>query len=196
MDLDLGADAGEMGGKAHARLNMIVAIAVALLATFMGICSLKDNNLVRAMQVAQAKSVDDWNWYQARKIREDVARATSAQLRAMAQASAPAQRTGYADASSKYAALADEQKSKQAETKSAAENDQKTYGALNFRHDQFDTSAAAISLAIALLAMTALTHKRWLFVLAMFPAAFGVLMGVAGLLSWGLHPDLIARWLS
>ena len=199
MDLDFGTDVGEGGADVkggHARLNTLVAIAVALLATFMGICDVKDNNIVQAMQAAQAKSVDDWDWYQARKIREDVARATSDQLRAMAEASAPAQRSGYAAASAKYTALADEQKSKQAETKLAAENDGKAYDALNFRDDQFDASSAAISLAIALLAMTALTHKRWLFGLSMFPAAFGVVMGLAGLLSWRLHPDLIARWLS
>lgn len=199
MDLDLGMDAGDDGGGAkasHARLNTLVAIAVALLATFMGICDVKDNNLVQAMQAAQAKNVDDWNWYQARKVREDVARATSDELQAMAQAAGPAQRAGFAVASAKYAALAEEQKTKQAETKTAAENDQKTYDSLNFRDDQFDASSAAISLAIALLAMTALTHKRWLFGLAMFPAVFGAVMGLAGLLSWRIHPDLIARWLS
>ncbi|HEY3413052.1 MAG TPA: DUF4337 domain-containing protein [Armatimonadota bacterium] len=196
MDLDLGTDAGEAGGKGHARLNTLVAIAVALLATFMGICDVKDNNIVQAMQAAQAKSIDDWNWYQARKIREEVARATADELRAMAQASAPGQRPGYAAASARYTAIAAEQVSKEAETKAAADNDQKDYDALNFRDDQFDASSAAIALAIALLAMTALTHKRWLFALSMFPAAFGVLMGLAGILSWRLHPDLLARWLS
>src|SRR5213592_1202996 len=42
------------------RLNSWVAIMVALLATFMGICKVKDDNIVQAMQQAQAKSVDYW----------------------------------------------------------------------------------------------------------------------------------------
>ena len=33
-----------------------------------------------------------------------------------------------------------------------------------------------LALAISLLAVTALTQKRWLFVLAMFPTVFGVVM--------------------
>ncbi|MGC4062288.1 MAG: DUF4337 family protein [Aquabacterium sp.] len=37
-----------------ARLNAAVAITVAVLATFMGICKVKDDNIVQAMQQAQA----------------------------------------------------------------------------------------------------------------------------------------------
>ena len=44
--------------------------------------------------------------------------------------------------------------------------------------------------------MTALTHKRWLFWLALVPTGFGVVMGLAGLLGWHLHPDALARLLS
>lgn len=44
--------------------------------------------------------------------------------------------------------------------------------------------------------MTALTHKRWLYAVAMVPTAFGVLMGLAGLLGWHIHSDLLARLLS
>jgi hypothetical protein len=47
-----------------------------------------------------------------------------------------------------------------------------------------------------MLAVSALTHERWLFGLAMVPTAFGVLMGLAGLLGWHLHSETLARWLS
>jgi hypothetical protein len=36
--------------KPKAHLNTMVAISVALLATFMGICKVKDDNIVQAMQ--------------------------------------------------------------------------------------------------------------------------------------------------
>src|SRR5438132_10245998 len=75
---------------ARARLNSLVAISVALLATFMGICKVKDDNIVQAMQQAQADKIDNYAWYQARNIREEVASATLAQLKLM-QASAPPQ---------------------------------------------------------------------------------------------------------
>src|SRR3979490_1412635 len=64
--------------KPKAHLNTLVAISVALLATFMGICKVKDDNIVQAMQQAQANKIDDYSWYQARNIREEVARATGA----------------------------------------------------------------------------------------------------------------------
>jgi hypothetical protein len=53
-----------------------------------------------------------------------------------------------------------------------------------------------IALAISLLALTALTHKPWLFWLALVPTAGGVVMGLAGLLGWRLHPDTLVRLLS
>ena len=66
-----------------------MAITVALLATFMGICKVKDDNIVQGMQQAQADKLDHWNFYQARNIREDMATATATQLR-LAAAGAPA----------------------------------------------------------------------------------------------------------
>src|SRR6185312_6241695 len=61
--------------RRHARLNAAVAITVALLATFMGICKIKDDNICQAMQQAQAAKIDDWSFYQARNVRQEVAQA-------------------------------------------------------------------------------------------------------------------------
>ena len=77
-----------------------------------------------------------------------------------------------------------------------ADKADQTYNQLNFHDDQFDLSDAMLALAISLLAVTALTQKRWLFVLAMFPTVFGVVMGLAGLLSWHIHPDSLTKLLS
>lgn len=114
----------------RAWLNPAVAITVALLATFMGICKVKDDNIVQAMQQAQA------------------------------------------------------------------EKDQTTYDALNFKDDQFDLSDALIAIAISLLAVASLTQLPWLFILALVPSGFGVLMGLSGLIGWGLHPDALIKLLS
>src|SRR6476620_7712147 len=65
------------------RLNTFVAITVALMATFMGICKVKDDNLVQAMQQAQADKLDHWSFYQARNIRQEVAQSALDQLRAI-----------------------------------------------------------------------------------------------------------------
>ena len=180
----------------NARLNTWVALSVAILATFMSVCKVKDDNIVQAMQQAQADKVDHWGYYQARNLREEVAEATLVQLRLSAAASPDAQRTGYNDAIATYDALAKEQAKKKQAVLEQAQQDQKTYDSLNIHDDQFDLSDALLAIAISLLALTALTHKRWLFWLALLRTAGGVLMGVAGLLGWALHPDALSALLS
>ncbi len=52
--------------RREAFINGTVALAVALLSTFLAICTIKDDNIVQAMQVAQAEKIDQWGFYQAR----------------------------------------------------------------------------------------------------------------------------------
>jgi cell division protein FtsB len=182
--------------KEHARLNMAVAVTVALLATFMGICKVKDDNIVQGMQQDQANKLDHWAFYQARNIREEVAKSTLLQLR-LASSSAPAAaQAGYREAVAGYEKLVADQEAKKEEVKRLAEQDQKDYDAANFRDDQFDLSDAFLAITVALLAVTSLTHQRWLYRVAMVPTFFGVLMGLAGLCGWPIHPDWLARLLS
>ncbi len=182
--------------RERARLSTWVAITVALLATFLGVCKVKDDNVVQAMQQAQADKLDHWNFYQARNIRQEVAAATAAQLRLAAAGAPPAQQEGYRVAIASYEGLIVDQAKKKEELRLQAEQDQKTYDTLNYRDDQFDLSDALIALAISLLALTALTHKAWLYWLALLPTVGGVVMGLAGLLGWHLHPDALSHLLS
>ena len=46
--------------SAASRLSTWVAITVALLATFLGVCKVKEDNIVLAMQQAQADKLDHW----------------------------------------------------------------------------------------------------------------------------------------
>src|SRR5438876_6609427 len=97
------ADAGR-----SRRLNTLVAISVALLATFMGICKVKDDNIVQAMQQAQAAKIDNYSWYQARNVREEVANATVAELTAQAAAASPPAKAAYQEQIKAYQAIAQE----------------------------------------------------------------------------------------
>ena len=200
MDIDpLGVvDAVKEEPKAEksAWLNPAVAITVALLATFMGICKVKDDNIVQAMQQAQADKLDHWQFYQARNIREEIAKSTLTQLKLQAVAAPPKLEAAYKEQISFYEALAQDQHKKKEELRVQAEKDQTTYDALNFKDDQFDLSDALIAIAISLLAVASLTQLPWLFVAALVPSAFGVLMGLAGLVGWGFHPDALIKLLS
>jgi hypothetical protein len=186
----------ESDAQTHSRLNSWVAITVALLATFLGICKVKDDNIVQAMQQAQAAKLDDWSFYQARNIRQEVAQAELTQLELSRTGVIAPAHSGIDSAIARYKALVADQATKKDSLRAQAEQDQKNYDAMNYRDDQFDLSDTLIALAISLLALTSLTRKRWLYWMAMVPTALGVLMGLAGLFGWHVHPDSITRLLS
>jgi hypothetical protein len=184
------------GPARPSRLNAAVAISVALLSTLMGICKVKDDNIVQAMQQAQADKVDHWGFYQARNLREEVAKATVVQLRLQAAERSAGQRAGFDQAIAQYEKLAQEQAQKKEELRRQAAADQQNYDALNYRDDQFDLADAAIAVSIAVLAVASLTQLWWLYAVAMVPAGFGALMGIAGLAGLKLHPGFLAQLLS
>ncbi len=190
------AESNSLERSAASRLSTWVAITVALLATFLGVCKVKDDNIVQSMQQAQADKIDHWAFYQARNLREEVAKATLTQLKLAATGAPAAAQASYQEAITSYQKLAAEQAQKKDELRQQAGQDQETYDALNYHDDQFDLSDALVALAISLLALTALTHKQWLYWFALVPTVLGVLMGLAGLFSWRLHSDVLARWLS
>ena len=188
--------AAEAAPRRRSRLNPAVATTVALLATFLGICKIKDDNIVQAMQQAQADRIDHWSYYQARNEREELARSTVTQLRLQAAERPAAQQAAWQEAIARYEALAADQARKKDELRRQAEQDQKNYDALNFRDDQFDLSDAALAIAISMLAIASLTQSWWLFLLALVPSACGLAMGLAGLAGWNLHPTALVRLLS
>ena len=182
--------------RAIERLNTRVAITVAVLATFMGICKVKDDNIVQAMQQAQANKIDHWAFYQARHLREELAYAAIVQLQLAAATASSEAKKQYENAIAHYQAFANEQNRKNEELRSQADQDQRDYDALNFRDDQFDLSDALLAIAISLLAVTSLTRQSWLYLIALVPTALGLLMGLAGLLGWSIHPTGLIKLLS
>ncbi len=171
------------------RLNAVVAVTVAILATFMGLCKVKDDNIGQAMQQAQADKIDDWGWYQAKKTRDEMMQEHLATL-----SLAIPDPTAHAEVVRVRSEL-EKKKGELKDTQAKAEKDEKDYDALNYRDDQFDLSDSALALSISMLAVTALTQKRFLFFIALVPMLFGVLMGLAGLFGWHIHPDTAASWL-
>jgi len=182
--------------KAKSYLNAWVAVTIALLATFMGICKVKDDNIVQNMQQAQATKVDEWGHYQAKNTQQKVFEQMAAQskiLAAMAQGDAKAMAVKQVAFNLSEAKRMSDEK---AAAKGNAEQSDKDYNDQNFHDDQFDLSDASLSIAIAMLALTSLTQKKWLFLVALFPTVFGVVMGLSGLMGWHVHPDALIKLLS
>lgn len=184
-----------LSSPSDGRLNAAVAICAALLSAFMGLCDLKADNLARAMQRAQAEQNNHWAFYQARNLREELARATQAQLKLQAADRPPNDRRAHEDAIAAYDALITQQAEKKEALRCQAEAGQRAFEALNERHEQFELADAPLTLAIALLAIASLTRRRWLFVAAMLPALWGLAMGASGLLGWTAPVRGLARLL-
>ena len=179
--------------KRNERLNSFVAVTVAILATFLGIFNVKDDNIVQAMLQEQAHMIDYWNFYQARNIREEIALATVEQISLARSVRPEGERAAFDASLAKYQALAQSQNTKKEELKTLAERATANYDKLNYRDDQFDLSEASMAIAIAMLAITALTHIWWLYWLALVPSVFGLAIGLAGLFALPFHPDFLIR---
>ena len=61
----------EQAGKS--KINSRVALFVAIIATFMALCNIKDGNIVQAMSQAQAHSIDAWSYFQAKSTKQSIA---------------------------------------------------------------------------------------------------------------------------
>jgi hypothetical protein len=176
-------------------LGSTVALLVALAATFVALASVKDRNLTLGMMQSQAKAVDTWNYYQAKSTKQNLAEATLDELLAIRVAS-PAAVADVDKRIEEYRTKVGRYEREKEDVKKEAEGYERRYEELNVRHDQFDLSDAAMSVAIALLGVTALTRKRWLLGFAGVFLAIGVVFGVAGFLNWNLHADALVSWLA
>jgi len=70
-------------------LNNLLSIVVALVATLLGLCNVKDGNIVQNMAKTQAEAIDTWSYYQAKSIKQALAEGTVAQLLKSPSAPAP-----------------------------------------------------------------------------------------------------------
>lgn len=181
---------------AKSRLNAMVAVTIALLASFMGVCKVKDDNIVQAMQKDQADKIDAWGYYQAKNTQSKLLTSTAEVISLQAASLPVADRTRALSSAAAMRKKADEEETKKTEFGDKAKAFDQDYDHLNYRDDQFDISDALIALAVTLLAITSLTQKKWLFWGALVPTLLGVLMGLAGLLGWHIHPDAITNLLS
>jgi hypothetical protein len=186
-------------GDERGGLNTTVAILVAVAASFVAVCNVKDGNIVQAMQQAQANSVDAWSYYQAKSTKQNIAEGMIDEiaLQRDTQSNLSAEARGAIDRKiAEYSAKAKQYEAEKQKIKQSAEDFQKDYDRLNFRDDQFDMAEASLSLSIALLGVTALTQRRWLLLVAVIFTAFGLALGVSGFMGYNIHPSFIAKLLS
>ena len=169
----------------RSKLNSWIAVLVAVTATFMALCNVKDGNIVQAMDQAQAHSIDSWSYFQAKSTKQSIAENTL-QLLKLQDSSNNTLIKNYEVQVTRY----DKEK---AEIKSEAEGYQKNYDDLNLFDDQFDMTEALLTISIALFGIASLTQKRWLFYFAATLSAIGLVLGFTAFLKISLHSDFVSR---
>ena len=182
----------------ESRLNSFIAVMVAISATSVALCNVKDGNVVQAMAKAQTESVDAWSYYQAKSMKQHLAEGMAEQLLLQRDTTFSLSQEGRTLFDKRIADLqtnARRYAHEKDELKKKAEGFAKEYDRLNVRDDQFDSAEASLSVSIALFGVTALVQKKWLFGLALFFAGFGGIIGLAGFLGWNLHPEWLAKLL-
>jgi hypothetical protein len=198
---DLGDTISEAVERASSgsHINTIVAISVAITATFTALCNVKDGNIVQAMAQEQAQGVDAWAYYQSKSTKENIAQSALDQLQLESDLAAhpsPEARALIDRKLIEYGARVKHYEVDKLAIEKTAQGHKTEYDRLNIHDDQFDMAEALMSIAIALFGVTALTQKRALLVTAMVFAGLGAIMGLAGFLGLGLHPDFLAGLLS
>jgi hypothetical protein len=178
------------------RLFSWVAICVAVLAAFMAVTKVKDDNIVQAMLQAKSDSVDTWSEYQSKRIKHHLLELGRDQTIALREVASKQASTILDGQLKHYESEIDRYQKDEDALQKKARGFEAQYDALNFRDDQFDLSDAALSVSIAMLAVTALTKKKWLLWMSLVFGVFGIVMGVAGLGGLKLHPDWLTRMLS
>lgn len=195
---DLLAEAQEKGKEGDQRLNAAVAASVAIGATFMALCNVKDGNIVQGMQQNQAQAVNAWSYFQAKSTKQNLAEAAIDQLTALRDATSnltPEQRAALDKRIVDHVARVKRYETEKEDIKKDAQKHEKEIERLNVHDDQLDMAEASISVSLALFGVTALTQKRWLFVVAFVFCSFGFLVGLGGFLGWGFRPEWLAKLL-
>jgi hypothetical protein len=178
------------------RLNNFVAISVALLSVFMAVTKVKDDNICQAMLQAKSDAVDTWNEYQAKRLKHHLMETARDQADALSMAVAPEAAARLKEQIQRDDVQIQKYESEEPTIAAKAKEFEQTYDSLNYRDDQFDLSDAALSVALGLMAVTALTRKHWLLYFSWVVAALGVFMGLAGLVGLHTHPAWLIKLLS
>jgi hypothetical protein len=170
----------------ESKINGRVALWVAIIATFMALCNIKDGNIVQAMSQAQAHSIDSWSYFQAKSTKQNIAENSLELLKAQKLA-------GTEDLAKKLEDKIATYEKEKAEIKTQAEGYQKEYDDINVFDDQFDMTEAFLSIAIALLGVTALTQKKWLLYFSATIGLMGIIFGLTAFFKISLHSDFISK---
>ncbi len=174
----------EEAGKS--KINSMVALLVAITATFMALCNVKDGNIVQAMSQAQAHAIDAWSYFQAKSTKQAIAENSVELLKLQNTPESNEIIKKYEEKISRY-------EKEKTEIKAQAEGYQKEYDDTNLFDDQFDMTEALLTISIAMLGISSLTQKKWLLYFAATVSLVGIILGLTAFMKISLHSDFMSK---
>ena len=174
----------EQGNKS--KINSRVALFVAITATFMALCNVKDGNVVQSMSQAQAHNIDAWSYFQAKSTKQAIAENSLELLKVQNLTANETLIKKYTDQINRY-------EKEKTEIKAQAEGFQKEYDDINLFDDQFDMTDALLTISIAMLGITSLTQKKWLLYFSSMVSLLGIILGLAAFMKISLHSNFISK---
>lgn len=174
------------------RTNNLVALTIAVLAAFVAVASIKASNVEQRMEQAQAERNNSWAWYQAVRVREDMA---TYQLANLERAARTAPDTALAAEITEQQAEVGRVRARKDEVQARALAAEAEHARLSTFDDQYDISGALISIAMAILAVCLLIRARWLFWFSLAPGLIGIAFGLTAMLQIPVQVGQLIGWL-
>ena len=187
----------EEAAKPDDGFNNLVALTIAILATFLALSAIKASNVEQAIEQAQAERNNSWAWYQAVRVREDMATYQLAHLEQLARTNLnPVEAQHLTAAIAEQNAEIGRVRVRKDEVQARAVAAEADVAELSVFDDQYDISSAVISIALSLLAVCVLVRARWLFGFSLLPAIAGVAVGAMAMAHVPLHMNRLVAWLA
>ena len=186
----------EQAVEGGGHFNNIIAILVALSATLMALCNVKDGNIVQGMMQAQSNAVDTWSLYQSKSTKQHMAENMVDNLSLQRDLGIGLDGPKLVKLDTKikeYEGKVKKYGADKAKAEAEARAFEKQYTDLNVHDDQFDAAEALLSVALALYGISALTRKKWLLGVAVGFSVCGTILGLAGFLGWTIHSNWLAK---
>lgn len=185
---------GEIKEKAEDPFAKQVALCIAVYAVVLAITALGGSNAGKDMMMAMQKATNQWAYYQAKVVRENMYLLESEKLELELELRGatlkPEERQRVESVRAKYKAKADVYAQEKQEIRHQAEEFEKERDKAARRDPYFDFSSVFLQIAIVLASVAMLSGKKWAFRGSLGLAFAGVVLTANGFLLIAKIPGL------
>jgi hypothetical protein len=158
------------------QLDTLAAVTTVIAVAILTVVQIKANSVSSEALSAQGEMINNYNWFQARQIRQLVADATAVQLELAARDAPDALRSRLEAKARKFAVIATQQNARKEEQRDDGAAAEARFKRLTVQSSSFDLAQGILTLSVAMFALVALTDKLWLYALALAPLAAGIVL--------------------